>query len=348
MPGPRGDMMRCSSNVLKRLQAEFPLRFGLGGIPDERLPGLLRSGAVPKEFHHDVIRRIIAKKLVGASDVPGIVARATDVTFLAEMARHPHAEVRAGVAVCPHTPPDEVERLTLDRSGQVRSAASARKRDTSGTEHAEVHMAILRTKSGSAITQILTDHPNYVADERVQRRLLEVFFQEAHTNPSGPVAQRVPTLGVAETNPAIEVRGNHFTVFDLGRARQAPWMQEHRDASLSGFMDALSAFVVETLPFTEDEAVYRESLGFLRICWAHHVNPSFGLPATSEGDYQSMWSDTPGPVLERVCALKPGFAKEILAHVQEYAIANRARYGEEIPSVIVQQLPFDVLLQAVW
>ncbi len=348
MPDPRGDMMRCSSNVLKRLQAEFPLRFGLGGIPDARLPGLLRAGAVPKEFLHDVIRRIVDNHLVTASDIPGMIARATDVTFLAEMARHPHAEVRAGVAVCPYTPPEEVERLTLDRSGQVRSAASARKRSSGGTEHAEVHMAILRTKSGPAITQILADHPEYVADERVQRRLLEVFFQESHANPSGPVAQRVLARQVSESNPVIELRGNKFGVFDLGQALLAPWLQEHREASLSSFVDAVAVFVHETLPFTEDESVYRESLRFLRPCWAHHVNPSFGIPGLQGDQFQSMWSDTPGTVLERVCALRPEFAKEILAHVQDYALANRSRYGDEIPVAIVQELPFDVLLQAVW
>lgn len=341
-------MMRCSSNVLKRLQAEFPLRFGLGGIPDERLAGMLRGGAVPPDFHHEVLRRIIEKKLVNSSDMPGMVARATDPKFLAEMAKHPHAEVRAGVAACPFTAHEDLEHLTLDRSGQVRSAAAARRRGTTGTGHVEVHMAILRTKAGAAITQILTDHPEYVADERVQRHLLAVFYQEPRGQSSGPVAQRVLAQQVAHTSPAIELPGNKFVVTDLPRALQAPALQEHAGASLAAFMDAVGRFVTDTLPFTENEAVYRDSLAFIRPCWAHHVNPTFGVPGLDGEGFRSLWSDTPGPVLERVCAMRPQFPKEILANVQEWAIANRSRYGEEIPVAIVQELSFDVLLQAVW
>lgn len=340
--------MHVSPNLLQRLHAEFPLRFGLGGIPDPKLPALIRAGAVPAEFLHDVLMRIVENHLVNVADMSGMVARATDLTVLWRLARHPHAEVRAGVAVCPHTPPEEVERLLLDRSGQVRSAAAARKRGPNTTELAQVHMAILRTKSSSAITQILTAHPEYLADERVQRRLLEVLFRENIITTASPAARLVPARLIAEANTAVEVRGDKFCVFDLGAALKEPLLATAQNASLSRFMEEVGCFVRETLPFTEDEDVHSRSLEYLRPCWAHHINLHFGIPNLGESEYTEMWQAAPTAVLERMCVARPSFASELVHHLPDHQLTNRARYGDEIPAAVLKQVPFETILDMVW
>lgn len=346
--GSNGGLMHVNSHVLQRIRTEFPLRFGLGGIPDARLPSLVRQGAVPAEFLHEVLQRIIDHRLVTASDIPGIVARATDVEFLRKLARHGHAEVRAGVAVCPHTPQDEIERLLLDRSGQVRSAAAARQRGTSTVEQAEVHMAILRTKSGDAIEQILKAHPEYEADERVHRHLVQTLFAGEMVSNTLEAAKRVPARLVAEANPKIQVRGDKFNLIDLPKALEEPALAKASGASLAAFLAALAEFVREVLPFTQDAAQFQGSLQYLRPCWAHHVNAQVDQARLSEDEYNEMWQSVPFEVLDRICQARPNFLADLLQRLPEWQVTNRARYGGDIPAAILRQIPFETVLQMVW
>lgn len=340
--------MHVNSHILQRIRSEFPLRYGLGGIPDQRLPSLIRQQAVPPELLHDVLQHIIDKRLVTGSDMPGMVARATDADFLRRLARHGHAEVRAGVAICPRTPPDEVERLLLDRSAQVRSAAAARQRGPSTVEHAEVHMAILRTKSGDGIDQILKAHPEYQADDRVHRHLIQVFFQDASVSSGLEAAKHVPARKIAEANAKLQVSGDKLRIIDLNAALADPCLAHAAGGSLAEFVAALTTYVRETLPYTTDPAQFQRSLKYLQPCWAHHVNSQTKLADLSESDCNEAWQSTPVDVLARMSAERSTFATELLARVPEWQVTNRPRYGGDIPPAILQQLPFETILQMVW
>jgi hypothetical protein len=340
--------MHVNSHILQRIRSEFPLRYGLGGIPDEKLPSLVRQQAVPAELLHDVLQHVIDKRLVTASDMPGMVARATDPEFLRRLARHGHAEVRAGVAICPHTPVDEVERLLLDRSAQVRSAAAARQRGPSTVEHAEVHMAILRTKSRDGIDQILKAHPEYQADDRVHRHLLQVFFQEASVSSGLEAGKHVPARKVAEANAGLQVNGDKLRIIQLPAALAEPCLAHAAEGSLASFVAAVTTYVREVLPYTTDPDQFRRSLQYLHPCWAHHVNSQTGLSKLSESECCEVWQSTPVEALARVSAERPAFAPQLLARIPDWQVTNRARYGADIPPTILQQLPFETILQMVW
>jgi hypothetical protein len=340
--------MHVNSHILQRIRSEFPLRYGLGGIPDEKLPSLVREHAVPTEFLHEVLQHIVDKRLVTASDMPGMVARATDPEFLRRLARHGHAEVRAGVAICPHTPPDEVERLLLDRSAQVRSAAAARQRGPSTVEHAEVHMAILRTKSRDGIDQILKAHPEYQADDRVHRHLLQVFFQETSVSSGLEACKHVPVRKVAEANARLQVSSDKLRIIHLPGALADPALAHAADGSLADFVAAVTTYVREVLPYTTDSEQFRRSLQYLHPCWAHHVNPQTGISNLSEAECSELWQSAPVDVLARASAERPTFASELLTRLPDWQVTNRARYGGDIPPSILQQMPFATILQMVW